>query len=240
MFVELMVFLTLAQSPAFEVASVKPVLIMTDTIVINLGKVSHGEVTLGNASLADCLKFAYGFTSDIQLDGPNWIGDKSVPFDIVAKAAPETPREQLLIMLQGLLTDRFRLEFHHEQRPAKYLALTDGKKGLKIQPADPVASQAGNRNVAGSINSSGMYLQMLARLLSRFLRQPVLDETGLPGLYAIRLEWTPESVEASGGAGAAPTIYTAVQEQLGLRLEARKGPIDVLVIDKADRTPVAN
>jgi uncharacterized protein (TIGR03435 family) len=182
MLLGLAAFLTLAQS--FDVASVKPVQLKADLFNINLGKTSHGELTLGNASLADCIKFAFGLTSDIQLTGPAWMFDKTVPFDIAAKAPPDTAREQLLLMLQGLLVERFQLQLHHEQRPASYLALTPARKGpVKMTQLDPAAPLAANRSVPGQIDSHGMYLTMLARVLSRFLRQPVIDQTGLTGLY---------------------------------------------------------
>src|SRR2546421_8449306 len=91
----------LAQGPSFDVASVKPSPPPAgDVYRANLGTAFHGEVLLSNATLSDCLKFAYGLSSDTQLEGPGWITDKSVRFDIQAKAAPDTPRTQLLEMLQ--------------------------------------------------------------------------------------------------------------------------------------------
>src|ERR1019366_3691395 len=114
--------------PAFDVASVRPVQLQTDSYMINLGRTDHGELTLGNATLADCLKFAYTLNDDIQIDGPDWIHHKGrVIFDIVGKAAPETSREQLKLMLQTLLTERFQMSTHREQRQASYLALVEGK-----------------------------------------------------------------------------------------------------------------
>jgi uncharacterized protein (TIGR03435 family) len=99
-----------------------------------------------------------------------------------------------------------------------------------------------------------MNMQTLATLLSRFERQTVLDKTGLAGFFQVRLEWTPERLRdlplrPDGGLPqlngqtidpAGPSVYTAIQEQLGLRLESRKGPVDVLVVDSADKTPAEN
>src|SRR5687767_5583233 len=102
------------QSPTFEVASLKPA--AAGDRVINLGTACHGQVTLTNVSLSDALKFAYGITNDVQISGPDWIRDKRVAFSIVAKAAPETPVSQLLVMLQSLLIERFKLTLHREQR----------------------------------------------------------------------------------------------------------------------------
>ena len=242
----LLVALGLMQTqPAFEVASVKPAeRIKTDTYNINLGKTNRGVLTMGNVTLSECLKFAYGFADDIQLDGPDWMRRKGeVLFDIIAKAAPDTPREQLLIMLQGLLAERFKLVLRREQRQASYLALLPGKKGLKMGEADPAAPPTNSTLHLGHIVTNGIYMRMLATVLSRFLRQPVIDMTGLPGPYAVKLDWTPDPVEPSKvaeGPGNGPSIYTALQDQLGLRLESRKGPLEVLIVDHAERVPVSN
>ena len=239
----LLIGLALMQTPppAFEVASIKPVQLQTDSYSINLGKTNHGELTLGNATLSDCLKFAYGLTNDIQLDGPQWIRRKGeVLFDVVAKAPPDTPREQSLVMLQGLLTERFQLKLHREERQAAYLALAQGKKGLKIEALDASAPAVMNNTFhLGHIDSKGVYMSMLATVLSRFMRQPVLDMTGLKGRYVVKLDWVPDTVEPEK-APVGATIYTALQEQLGLKLESRKGLIEVLVVDHAERVPVSN
>jgi uncharacterized protein (TIGR03435 family) len=236
----------IAAQPAFDVASVKPVeRIKTDTYNINLGKTNHGELTMGNVTLAECLKFAYGLSDDIQLAGPPWIRAKGeIIFDIVAKAPADTPREQLLFMLQTLLTERFQLVLHRGEKTASYLALVQSRKALKIEPADPNLSGAvSNTFHLGHIDSKGVYLPMLATVLSRFMRQPVLDMTGLSGRYVVKLDWTPDPVDPlkpGTEPGTGPTIYTAVQEQLGLKLESRKGPLEVIVVDHAERVPISN
>ena len=118
----------------FEVATVKqsppP---EGDLININLGRVQNGTMTFGNASLSDCLKFAYGIVSDTQLEGPDWIKSKTVRFDVVAKAAAETPREQLMLMVQALLAERLKIKLHHEQKTISHLALMVGTNGVKFK-----------------------------------------------------------------------------------------------------------
>ena len=241
--------LTLMQSPqppAFDVASLKPAAkITTDSYSINLGKTNHGELTMGNVTLAECLKFAYGLSDDIQLSGPEWIRAKGdILFDIVAKAPPDTPREQLLLMLRTLLAERFQLVLHREQRQASYLALVQSRKGLKLTPTDPAAVVATSTFHMGHIDSRGTYMSVLATILSRFMRHPVLDLTGLEGRYIVKLDWTPDPVDATAAAPieprTAPTIYTAIEQQLGLKLESRKGPLEVIVVDHAERVPVSN
>src|ERR1700722_1664241 len=109
---------------SFEVASVKvPPVVSGEPYNINLGTIQHDTVTLTNASLADCIRFAYGLSSDSQLSGPDWIKSKELRYDIVAKTALDTTRDQVLQMMQALLTDRFKLALHPEQRVLAYYAL---------------------------------------------------------------------------------------------------------------------
>ena len=126
----------LAQQPEFEVATLKvspP--IVGDSFGINLGKVEGRTLTLTNASLADHLKFAFGLASDAQLAGPDWMRDKTIRFDTVARFPAGTPREQVLLMLQGLLAERLKVKWHFEKREMAHLALVPGKNGAKLRPA---------------------------------------------------------------------------------------------------------
>ena len=141
-------------------------------------------------------------------------------------------------MLQTLLTERFQLVLHREQREISYVALTVGKNGPKL-PAPTEASNAPSRpQIPGRIISNQMTMSKLTTLLSRFLRQTVLDQTRLTGSYDINLTWLPENAPPDAPPG--PSIFTAVQEQLGLKLESRKGPVEVLVIDHAEKNPLPN
>jgi uncharacterized protein (TIGR03435 family) len=242
----LLLALALMQAqPAFDVASVKRAApITTDSYNINLGKTLNGELTMGNVTLGECLKFAYGFTDNIQLDGPDWMNRKGdVLFDIVARTSPDVPRDQMRLMLRTLLKERFELVTHTEERQASYLALVQGKKGLKLVESDP-AAVGGPDNIyhLGHIDSKRADMSTIATILSRFMRHPVLDQTGLKGNYVVKLDWTfePEDPQKAAGTDSGPSIYTALQEQLGLRLESRKGPLEVLVIDSARKEPIAN
>jgi uncharacterized protein (TIGR03435 family) len=239
-----------AQAPArpeFEVATVKSSPPSAgDLININIGGFRNGKLIFENASLSDCLKFARGIVSDEQISGPDWIKSKAVRFDIVAQTAPGTPREQLELMLQALLADRLKLTLHHEQKEISFLALTPGKNGAKLQAANPDSAGSGNNLAAhGHIASKYMSMKVLATLLSRFEREIVVDQTGLTGPFEVKLDWTPDDGIAPAGNAAndvpsGPSIYTALQEQLGLKLESRKGPLDVLVIDHAEKVPTDN
>ena len=217
--------------PEFEVATLKQSPPPTgDLININLGRVLNNTVTFTNASLSDCLKFAYGIVSDAQLQGPDWIKSKAVRFDIVANAPTGTPRDRIMLMVQALLAERLKVVLHHEQKQLSYLALTVGKDGPRMKES---SGPGGNPAQRGRIDGQQMTMPLLATLLSRFERQTVVDMTGLKGSYELKLEWTTDS-------GDGPSLFTAVQEQLGLKLESRKGPLDVLVIDSAEKTPAEN
>ena len=213
----------LAQHPEFEVASLKsspPA--QGDTIIINgLGTFRNGHLTFTNASLSDLLKYAYDMTSDGQLAGPGWITSKAVRFDVEAVTAVSTSREQLALMLQALLAERLKLVVHHEQRELRYLSLSPGKDGPKMHPAHEPPLPDTGYNVAGRVVRNHLSMRQLSLLISRFEHQPVIDTTGLEGFYEVKLEWMPDDLAAQPAADAAPgpSIYQAVQSQLGLKLE---------------------
>jgi uncharacterized protein (TIGR03435 family) len=228
------------QSPAFEVATVKvggP--IQGDLININTGRIVHGVLTLGNATLSDCLKFAYSLTTEDQIVGPDWIRMKNVRFDVVAKAAPETPNDQLLLMLQGLLKERFQMALHTEQKEMTHYELVVGKNGPKMKESTVGPNEARGAARLDGISTNRMQMNRLAALLSRMTRMPVLDKTGLAGYYQFDLKYADEVSKTAEDTGR-PSVFTAVQEQLGLKLESRKGPVEVLVVDHAEKVPVDN
>jgi uncharacterized protein (TIGR03435 family) len=241
-----------AQQPQFEVATVKlsPPLPAGTPLPINLGAVRNGVATLTNTTLGECIQFAYDLASNSQIAGPDWINSRDVRFDIVAKTSPDVPRDQVLVMMQSLLAERLQLKLHHEQRDLPFLAIVAGKNGPKLAPAKEAAIPA---QVVGRVLHPRMPMSMLANLLSRFERQLILDKTGLTGPFSVDLQWIPDYLRERALQGGpppmvngqpvdlnGPSIYTAVQEQLGLRLESRKAPVDVLVIDHAEKIPADN
>src|ERR1035438_6131435 len=145
-----------AQSPAaFDVASLKPSPpIEGDKIYINLGTARHGMLTLSNACLADCLRYAYSITNDEQIAGPDWIKFKDVHFDIEAKAPADTPLPRLREMLQTLLTERFKLEYHTAQKSMSFVALVVGKNGPKIVEGIEDSDATHNSFIPGKIISN--------------------------------------------------------------------------------------
>jgi uncharacterized protein (TIGR03435 family) len=231
-----------APAPAFDVATVKiggPVE-ANGLININTGKILNGVVTLANATLSDCLKFAYSLTTDSQIAGPDWINQKMVRFEVTGKAPPQTPDDQLRLMLQGLLKERFQMTVHTEQREMTHYELVVGKNGPKLKESTVGPGEATGTARLDGIRSNRMQMNRLAALLSRMTRMPVLDKTGLTGFYQFDLRYANEVSKVPDEDPAGPSIFTAVQEQLGLKLESKKGPVEVLVIDSAERVPVEN
>ena len=234
---------TNASGPTFDVASLKPSppVPLGQNYNANLGTARLGEVALTNTTLVECIKFAYGLASDEQVSGPDWTKSKEVRFDVLAKAPPSTPRDQLLLMLRSLLAERFHLAMHSQRRAFFHYALVVGKNGPKLHEVtpDPLNSRMTYR--IGSITHSQISMPTLAMPLSRQMRELVLDQTGLKGVYELKLQWIPETTPgASDAPESGPTIFTAVQDQLGLKLEPRKDAVEVLVIDYADSVPVEN
>jgi len=237
-----LVSLASARQPAFDVASLKPSPPSPgDRIDINLGSAQHGEVTLTNTTLSECLQFAYGLSSEDEIAGPAWLRDRELRVDVIAKAPPDTPRDQLLLMLQNLLTERFQMRLHREPRPLHHFELTVDKNGAKLPPAQLSVPGAGSKLRAygrGHLSYAHVSMQVLTLLLSRQLKEVVIDKTGLSGFYDIDLSWAPENAPETGP--PLPDIYTAIREQLGLRLEASKTPIEIIVVDQALKTPIGN
>jgi uncharacterized protein (TIGR03435 family) len=133
-----------------------------------------------------------------------------------------------------------KLILHREQKELRYVALTTAKTGPKLQPAKSDTGVSGPV-FGGRIVSPEMSMFTLAKLLSRFERETILDMTGLTGLYEVHLEWSlDQTVQQQTDKPTGPSLFTAIQEQLGLKLEARKGPVEILVVDSAERTPAEN
>jgi uncharacterized protein (TIGR03435 family) len=224
-----------AQAPAFEVASIKA---HPGPITFSKGPLVSGASLTGTAiTLLDLIADAYGLRYDQVSGGPNWLG--SDHFDIVAKSAGEGPlaRNQAMQMLQGLLADRFQLKAHREMKETAVYALVVGKNGSKLKESAP--DEAGGFSVRGNgiemqMQASKGTMDKLAYQLSLTAGRPVLDRTGLSGHYTYKLDWLPANAAAPPDSDV-PSIFTAVQEQLGLRLEATRAPIEILVIDRAER-----
>jgi uncharacterized protein (TIGR03435 family) len=232
------------QAPAeFEVASVKP----NTSGTRNSGTTtSKGQVRFDNASLKSCIQQAFD-VRDFSLSGPGWLDDER--FDIVAKIPADAPRSAIATMLQALLKDRFKLVVHWVPKELSGYALVAARNGVtlhQVEDTGSVSTSTGDR----IITSTQISMDRLADVLGRQLNQPVQNLTELKGVFEIKLEWTPDAVPAapSGDASpaklpdsaAGPSIFTALQQQLGLRLRAQKVTIQTLVVDHIERVPSEN
>jgi uncharacterized protein (TIGR03435 family) len=165
---------------------------------------------------------------------------KELRYDIVAKMTPGTTREQALQMMQGLLAERFKLVLHREQRVLAYYSLTVAKGGPKMPEAKDAPANVPT-GVQGQLRiiSNRMPISTVVTLLSRYMRAFVVDQTGLAGDFEVKLVWTPDDRPIPDDQRG-PSVFTAVEEQLGLKLVSRKGPMEVLVVDRAEKTPTEN
>jgi uncharacterized protein (TIGR03435 family) len=191
--------------------------------------------TAHNVSLDFLIQMAFG-VQDYQLDGqPGWMG--STVYDVSAKPdADKGPNyEELRPMLQQLLAQRFHLQTHANEKEMKGYSLVVAKGGQRLTPSNrggPVAAVI----LPNKLQASGLDMKGLATMLTLALKQPVKDDTGVPGSFDVKLDFAPLSAMDS----SLPSVFTAVQEQLGLKLEAAKVPVKMLVIDHVDRVPTEN
>lgn len=237
-------------NPSFEVATIKPGrpgspgkgLIMRDPRTF---------MTI-NYSAADLIAFAYGLHPRQITGAPAWL--ESELFDI--QATPDPPGqpniEQIKIMVQKLLADRFKLTFHRDKKELSVFALTVGKTGLKLTPSsgDPKGLPGlGLQGFGRSFANNATMENYAGFLQSTVLDRPVVDQTGLTARFDFQLKWTPDDSQFPGirgqlppppeNADAPPDLFTALQQQLGLKLEPTKTQVGVIVIDRVEK-PTAN
>jgi uncharacterized protein (TIGR03435 family) len=233
-----------APPPAFDVASVKrsPPQPLGKGGGSNM-KADPGRLTCTNVPLKRYVVVAWGL-KDYQLSTPDWMNDER--YDVTATMPAGTPPREVLLMLRALLVDRFKLATHRETKELAVYALAVDRNGLKLKPAEgfntSVSSSPAGRSMRGNVT-----MKSFAGLLSGLLDRPVVDMTALAGGFNINLDWAPDDVRSNpnGNEGKAgddvpgPSIYTALHG-VGLKLESRKAPIEVLVVDRAEKVPVEN
>jgi len=232
--------------PAFEVVSIKPSAPESRGMTVST---DPGRFTAENATLKFLIRVAYHVREEQISGGPGWMDTER--FDVVATAAGSPTDEETRQMMQRMLAERFQVKAHRTTREANVYQLTVAKGGLKIKPEED-ATAKGRASVArGKIAAQKVSMAQLAGMLSTALGQRVSDGTEVKGVFDVNLEWTPdESQPVLTKPGVAPqasppvetgglSIFGALQEQLGLKLEARKGTAEVLVVDSAQR-PSAN
>lgn len=254
--------------PSFEVASIKPAP-PPDGRGMRVGQTGGpgtpdpGRWSCENMSLSSLVTMAYALQRH-QYSGPDWMDQAR--FNIQAKVPAGATRDDVWVMVQNLLSERFKLVFHREKKEVSGFELVIAKNGPKLkealenppqdaapppQPTGPLKLGAdGYPDLRGGVTMAWMNgrarwhdpratTQRLAGMLAGQLRQPVVDGTGLKGKYDMTLSWVSES-NANQDADSGPVLFTALSEQLGLKVEAKKMAVDVLVVDKAEESPTEN
>lgn len=233
-----------AQGPlAFDVASIKPSNPEERNSRFNI--VPGGGINVVNVPVRRLIEFAYDARESQIQGGPGWIGNTA--YDIVARVEKaggpaelskmtdnerRTLESQIRQRTRALLEDRFQLKIRRETREMPILALAVARGGLKIKPgADGDQRPPNMRMGPGTLSAQRIPFQIFAQSLSRLTSKTVVDETGAAGAFDFQLEWAPDLVPDAEG----PSLYTALQEKLGLRLEPKKGPVDVIVIERVEK-----
>jgi uncharacterized protein (TIGR03435 family) len=226
-------------TPAFEVASVK----------VNVSGDSGGSIRTFpggrfdavNSTMQALMRYAYD-VRDFQIEAaPRWFD--LARYDVVAKAPRNASTPEFRAMVQRLLAERFALLLHRDTRELPVYALVIGKHGVRMKKnteGDTTISSG-----AGEIRGQKITVAMLVNQLSAALGRPAINKTDLTGTYDVTLRWSPQVQYSLTDGNASPesggsSIFAAVQEQLGLQLKTDKGPVEVLVIDSANKLPLEN
>jgi uncharacterized protein (TIGR03435 family) len=242
---------------AFEVVSVKPNVSVDPP---SSPRISPGRFSWSNATLRQLIQVAYEVRPFQLIALPDWAD--TARFDVTATASFPASPQQMNVMLQRVLADRFDLSAHRDKSElsvyALVLARRDGKLGPGIHSAavdceaiaaKPLDSDTAQSDYAGCapqmgltrMKTPGFHMPGLARALMRILDRPVVDKTNLAGAFDIELSWTPDPTMLPNGVPSptvspgGPSIFTALEEQLGLRLVSDRAAVDVLVIDRLSR-----
>jgi uncharacterized protein (TIGR03435 family) len=200
-----------------------------------------GSVNMRNVSLKSAIRWAY-HVMDYQITGPDWLGFER--FDIVAKAAGPAPENELRTMLQALLAERFKLTLHRETKELPAFVLVVAKGGIKFQESkeegEPAAEPDKNHL---TVSLKKVPASQFIEMLSSVLHAPVINNTGLEGRYDATInigKYIADVTPKDGPFDPIPMIMTGLQEELGLKLESKKMPLDLLIIDHAEKVPVEN
>jgi uncharacterized protein (TIGR03435 family) len=222
----------------FEVASIKPAapqeIGRTSTRMSS--NTDSGSLVYSNANLKQILGRAFN-VQQYQLTGPSFM--ETERFDVTASFAPQSTSEQLSSMLQKLLADRFGLKVHRETKELPAFALTIIKGGPKFKSAESDAGVSSNSNGSRWRMTAKITMRRLAEILTEQAGRPVHDQTDLTGPFDLTLEWSAGEAIANDR-DAPPSVFTALQEQLGLKLEPIKAPVESIVVDQLQRIPTEN
>ena len=234
---------------AFEVATIKPV--PSDAERGRYITMQGTNRFIGkDYTLKLLIAAAYNLNPHVISGGPEWLDAEHFDISALTPGDVRPTRDEQMVMLRRLLTDRFQLSFHREPREFSIYVLEAAKGGPKLKesasPDDPPALINVVYPQRIKLPARNVTMADFASMLQRaVLDRPVVDKTGLKGKYDFDLEWAPDESQFNGEIPAAPAdasaapLFMAIQQQLGLKLVATKGPVDALIVDKAER-PSAN
>lgn len=244
--------LALPAQKAFDVATIKPNAENDHRVMIRMQP--GGGFTATGVNLRILIMQAYNVKDFQVTGGPGWMMSDRYDVNAKAEGLPDrVPPEVLRPMLQALVEERFQLKFHKETKEMPVYVLVPGKGPHKLKASEtPAAGGPGQRGMfrigRGEANLQGTTVAGLAQFLGQQLGRPVTDKTGITGNFDVKMNWTPEPGQGGGPFGgggppppeavastdtSGPSIFTAIQEQLGLKLETQKGPVEIMVIDSA-------
>ena len=239
------------QKPAlsFEVASIHPSPPSSDGHNHIWNNVHESHFRTGNLCIRDLIQYAYNLPKSQIQGGPAWLD--SAMFDIDAKSSAEIDEQlkalssedaaqQKRLMVQTLLKERLAFSVHEEKRSLPVYELVLAKGGAKFRPSDIQGTTIDRRRYSLHVQGSDDTLALLSRELAQIVGRVVINRTGLTGRYDLILHWTPDDAPAPSANGspdpnAPPDLFTAIQEQLGLKLETGKAPVAVLVVDHIEK-----
>jgi uncharacterized protein (TIGR03435 family) len=232
-------------NPSFEVATIK--LSKPDAQGKGIGVNGH-QISTRNTSVTDLITFAYGIHARQVAGGPSWL--ETEKYDVLAEPDAEgAPNDrQVKMMFQKMLADRFKLTFHRDKKELTVYTIVVAKGGPKLtnSTGDPSGLPTlGLRGLGKVFTRNASMADFAALMQTTALDRPVVDQTGLTGKYDFTLDWTPDESQFGGRGGQAPPpadnsdvppdLYTAIQQQLGLKMESTKAPVEVLIIDKVEK-----
>ena len=234
----------LSQSPSlvFEAADVK---------INNSGEARMavdfqpgGRFSARNVPMRILIALAYHVRPDMVSGGPTWVS--SARYDIVAKGAQTASSAELRRMMQSLLAERFKLVVHDEPKLMTAYALMLGNRGPKMQKSEsaltteqrcvPDSGVEGQKHFVCRHMSMGVLADTLQEIALRDIDVPVVDQTGLTGNFDFQLDWSP----AVENPGPGPTLFEAIENQLGLKMQRTRAPLPAIVIDSVERVPIEN
>jgi uncharacterized protein (TIGR03435 family) len=225
--------------PRFEVVSIKP----TPDPPVGTGMFPKpGLLTIRNYTLKRLVGETYRVKPFQLHGGPAWSDTEH--YDIVGKASGNANFSAMLEMVIPMMQERFQLQVHRETRELPVYALVPAKNGPKMTLAADQSKDGAHRSGSGLIDSRGLSMQMFANILAGHLDRPVMDQTGLSGIFVFTLRFDADQVRVQQSDPAtpdapSPSLFQAIQEQLGLKLENRRAPVETIAIDHAER-PTAN